>query len=83
MIQIKCLSCKVRNYPKHKSKSRRLFTVQNRPPNSTAVGSATWHTTHVSSTNLKLYFLIQYCYDNTRKVRAPNAGRRSGVLHVY
>jgi hypothetical protein len=28
------------------------------------------------------YFLIQYCCDNTKKVRTPNAVRRSGTPHV-
>jgi hypothetical protein len=27
----------------------------------------------------QLHFVIHYCCDNTRKVRAPNAGGRSGV----
>jgi hypothetical protein len=27
----------------------------------------------------QLYFLIHYCFDNTRNVRAPNADRRSGA----
>jgi hypothetical protein len=31
---------------------------------------------------LQLYFLIHYYCDNTRKVRAPNAVRRSGAPHV-
>jgi hypothetical protein len=31
----------------------------------------------------QLYFLIRYCCDNTRKVRATNAFRRSGVPHMY
>jgi hypothetical protein len=31
----------------------------------------------------QLYFLIHYCCDNTRKVRAPNAGKRSGAPHMY
>jgi hypothetical protein len=31
----------------------------------------------------QLYFLIHYCCDNTRKVHAPNAGRRSGAPHMW
>jgi hypothetical protein len=31
----------------------------------------------------QLYFVIHYCCDNTRKVRAPNAVRRSGAPQVY
>jgi hypothetical protein len=30
----------------------------------------------------QLYFVIHYCCDNTRKVRAPNAVRRSGAPHM-
>jgi hypothetical protein len=29
-----------------------------------------------------LYFLIHFCHDNTRKVRAPNAERRTGAPHM-
>jgi hypothetical protein len=31
----------------------------------------------------QMYFVIHYCWDNTRKVRAPNAGRRSGAPHMH
>jgi hypothetical protein len=31
----------------------------------------------------QLYFLIHYCCDNTRKVRAPNAVWHSGAPHMY
>jgi hypothetical protein len=52
---------------------------------STLVGSAKWYTTHVSSTVLTTvqHFRIQCCCDNTRKVRAPNAVRRSGAPYMY
>jgi hypothetical protein len=31
----------------------------------------------------QLYFLIHYCCDTTRKVRAPEAVRRSGAPDMY
>jgi hypothetical protein len=48
-------------------------------------GSATWYTVQLALVQrfYQLYFLIYYCCDNTRKVRAPNAVRRSGAPHMY
>jgi hypothetical protein len=31
----------------------------------------------------QLQFVIHYCCDNTRKMRAPNAVMRSGAPHMY
>jgi hypothetical protein len=46
-------------------------------------GSATWYTTHASSTVLTTVVsdLGYYCSDNTRKVCAPVAVRRSEAPH--
>jgi hypothetical protein len=46
-------------------------------------GSATWYSTHVSSTALTTVLSDPLLLDSTSKVRAPHADRRSGAPHMY